>query len=252
VSQLLELRDRVPERYRRTLKRWGLAVLSVVPVRWNLELVAIKHGTDKWTHGYIPFYRRHFAPFRRKRFNLLEIGIGTVGPRGGGDSLRMWREFFPNATIWGLDILDKASHAERRINIVQGSQNDADFLRSVAARIGRIDIVIDDGSHVNEHVLTSFTTLFPLLAAGGLYVIEDMETSYFPKFGGNWRNLDDPATMMNLVKRLCDHVNSALIPSDATSPFDLVGAVHVYPGIAFISKVAGKRRVEPSAFLGKP
>jgi hypothetical protein len=58
--------------------------------------------------------------------------------------------------------------------------------------------------------------------------------------------------MMNLVKRLCDHVNSALIPSDAVSPFDMVGAVHVYEGIAFITKVAGKPRLERAAFLGEP
>jgi len=247
----LEFRDRVPERYKSTLKQWLLATLPFVPVRWNLELAAIKHGTDKWTHGYIPFYQKHFVPFRRKQFNLLEIGIGTVGPRGGGDSLRMWQEYFPYARIWGLDILDKAAHADKRINILQGSQNDPDFLRSVATQIGRIDIIIDDGSHVNEHVLTSFATLFPLLAPGGLYVIEDMETSYFPKFGGNWKNLDDPQTMMNLVKRLCDHVNYALIPNNSVSPLDLVGSIHVYQGIVFISKVAQKQKQKPSEFLGE-
>ena len=80
--------------------------------------------------------------------------------------LRMWREFFPHATIWGLDILDKSAHAGKRINILRGSQNDADFLRSAAAQIGRIDI-IDDGRHINEHVLTSFGTLFSLLAPAG-------------------------------------------------------------------------------------
>jgi hypothetical protein len=247
-----QLRDRIPERYRTTLKGFEQTLLSVVPIRWNLELLAVKHGTDKWMHGYMPFYRRHFAPFRGRTFNLLEIGIGTVGPRNGGDSLRMWRELFPRATIWGLDIQDKRSHAQERIKILQGNQNDPEFLRLIAAQIGRIDIIIDDGSHINEHVITSFTTLFPLLADGGIYVIEDMVTSYYPKFGGNSRNLDDPGTMMNLVKRLCDHVNSALIPNQAPHPFDLAGAVHVYQGMAFIEKVASKPRVEPSPFLGEP
>jgi hypothetical protein len=247
-----QLRDRIPERYRSSLKGLEQGLFSLLPLRWNLDLLAVKHGTDKWLHGHMPFYRRHFAPFRGRTFNLLEIGIGTVGPRQGGDSLRMWREFFPRATIWGLDILDKQVHAEQRIKILQGSQNDPEFLRSVAEQIGRIDIIIDDGSHINEHVVTSFTTLFPLLSAGGIYVIEDMVTSYYPKFGGNWRNLDDTSTMMNLVKQLCDHVNSALIPNHAPHPFDLVGALHVYPEIAFINKVPDKPRVEPSPFLGEP
>jgi hypothetical protein len=242
----------MPERYRTTLKGFEQTLLSVVPIRWNLDLLAVKHGTDKWMHGYMPFYRRHFGPFRGRAFNLLEIGIGTVGPKQGGDSLRMWREFFPKATIWGLDIQDKQTHAEKRIKILQGSQNDAEFLRSTAAHIGRLDIIIDDGSHINEHVITSFTTLFPLLAGGGMYVIEDVVTSYYPKFGGNSSNLDDPHTMMNLVKRLCDHVNSALIPRQPQHPFDLVGAVHVYQGMAFIEKVRSKPRVEPSPFLGDP
>lgn len=252
MSGLLRLRDRLSEPQRHLLKQVGIAVLSTVPVRWNLELLAIRHGTDKWGHGYIPFYQRHFAPFRNRKINLLEIGIGTIGPRGGGDSLRMWRAFFSRATIWGLDILDKSTHAESRIRILQGSQNDPEFLRTAAARIGHIDIIIDDGSHINEHVLTSFATLFPLLAPGGFYVIEDMVTSYYPKFGGNWRNLNDPATMMNLVKRLCDDVNSALIPNRDASPFDLVGAIHLYQGIVFIEKVAAKTRPVPSPFLGAP
>ena len=252
MSQILALRDRLSEPQRRTLKRAGTAALSVLPIRWNLELLAIRHGTDKWPQGYISYYQRHFAPLRRRRLNLLEIGIGTLGPRNGGDSLRMWRDYFPRATIWGLDILDKSRHAGPRIRVLQGSQNDPELLRDVARRIGRIDIVIDDGSHVNEHVLTSFHTLFPLLATGGVYVIEDMVTSYYPKFGGNSRDLDDTGTMMNLVKRLCDHVNSALIPNRTESPFDQIGEVHVYPGIAFIVKVPPKPFVAPSPFLGAP
>lgn len=245
---ILSLRDRLPEAYRQKIKRIALPAISALPIR-NLELLAIKHGTDKWAQGYIPHYQQHFGHLRRKRLNLLEIGIGTTGARGGGDSLRMWREFFPRATIWGVDIKDKSAHAERRINILQGDQNDPAFLRSVAAKIGSLNIVIDDGSHINEHVLTSFSTLFPLLASGGVYVIEDLVTAYYPKFGGDWGHLNNPGTSMNLLKRLCDSVNSALIPNRESEPFDLAAALHLYQGIAFITKAGEKRPPEASSFL---
>jgi demethylmacrocin O-methyltransferase len=59
--------------------------------------------------------------------------------------------------------------------------------------------MIDDGSHLNEHVITPFRTLFPLLAEDGIYVIEDTQTSYWPKFGGDSYNLNNANTIMNFL-----------------------------------------------------
>ena len=91
--------------------------------------------------------------------------------RAGGESLRMWKAFFPNSTIYGIDIVDKKHVEEDRIKVFQGSQDDESFLRKVIDETGGFDIIIDDGSHVNEHVIKSFNVLFPALRDSGIYVV---------------------------------------------------------------------------------
>jgi demethylmacrocin O-methyltransferase len=126
--------------------------------RGNLSKLANIYGSDKFgKHCYTKHYESYFKPLRHKKLNILEIGIGGYKyPEYGGASLRMWREYFPNSKIYGLDIFDKTFHDEKRIKTFQGSQVDLEFLEKVVNEIGRIDIIIDDGSHINEHVITAF------------------------------------------------------------------------------------------------
>ena len=122
------------EGQKKFLKKGMGKLASCLPAGDNLSVLAVKHGTDKWTHNYIPHYEKHFAPLRLRKLNILEIGIGGYErPEAGGESLRMWKEYFPNGTIYGLDLYDKQPHAAERIRIFQGSQADAEFLKSVAA-----------------------------------------------------------------------------------------------------------------------
>ncbi|MDQ2695739.1 MAG: hypothetical protein M3Z21_10260, partial [Pseudomonadota bacterium] len=118
----------------------------------NLKALALIYSTDKWgSHWYSQHYETHFAPLRRKKINVLEIGIGGYkNPKHGGGSLRMWRTYFPKARVFGIDIYDKSLHDERRIKTFKGSQVDDVFMESVLKETGPIDIVIDDGSHKNE------------------------------------------------------------------------------------------------------
>ena len=127
----------------------------------DLTHLARIHETDKWgTHWYTPHYEKHFRNLRKKKLRILEIGVGGYeDPNAGGASLRMWKYYFPKSLIFSLDIYDKTKLQERRIKIFQGSQNDPDFLRKLVEQMGGVDIVIDDGSHVNEHVITAFRTL---------------------------------------------------------------------------------------------
>jgi len=151
-----------------------------------LTKLAIRHGTDKWgPHFYTPIYHELFAHLRDKPVRLLEISVGGYGfRRVGGASLTMWADYFQWGTIIGLDVAEKELNLGPRVTIVQGSQADGVFLAKLAAEHGPFDIVIDDGSHVPEHVTLSFNTLFPALTAEGFYVIEDIQTAFWPQYGG--------------------------------------------------------------------
>src|SRR5262245_32149667 len=117
-------------RVKALMKSWlsprqvGLVKKALVPVlrltfARNLPALATLTGTDKWgAHWYAQHYQTHFAPLRRRRLKILEIGVGSLADgRYGGESLRMWKSYFPNSQIYGVDILDKRCHEERRITI---------------------------------------------------------------------------------------------------------------------------------------
>jgi demethylmacrocin O-methyltransferase len=203
----------------------------------NLTMLGILFGTDKawWGHRYTPHYTRHFKTYKHKKINLLEIGVGGHDdPNKGGNSLRMWKYFFPFGHIFGIDIFDKSALQERRIKIFKGNQVDKDFLTGVMEKIGNIDIIIDDGSHVNEHVIETFKILFPLLNDGGIYVVEDIQTSYWPNYGGGGGK-----SSMNFFKELTDGLNHQeyLIPNYQATYFDKkIIAIHFYHNLIFIMK----------------
>lgn len=175
---------------------------------WDLVSLAQHCGTDKWgVHRYIPHYEHHFMPFKHEKMTVLEIGIGGYArEKQGGASLRMWKAFFPNAQIVGLDIQDKSFVDEDRVKTYRGSQTDVALLRRIVDEAENLQIVIDDGSHRPEHIRATFEALLPLLPNGALYAIEDTQTSYWPQFGGS-EDLDDKSTSMNLVKDMLDGLN---------------------------------------------
>lgn len=207
----------------------------------NLKILANVYGTDKWgSHWYAQHYERHFAPIRRKQLNILEIGVGGYrDPKAGGRSLRMWRTYFPRSHIFGIDLYDKKVHDEPRIKTFVGSQVDERFLSEVTRTIGNIDIIIDDGSHQNDHVLHTFSILFPQLSKNGIYVIEDVQTSYWPEMGGSTEDLNRRSTTMGFLKSLVDGMNYAEFDIENYEPsyYDKhIVAMHFYHNIVFIQK----------------
>jgi demethylmacrocin O-methyltransferase len=103
----------------------------------NLTALAKLHGTDKaGCHCYTPHYMTHLAKFKNKKIKLLEIGVGGYAdPRAGGNSLRMWKKYFPFGSIFAIDIYDKSLLQEKRIKIYQGSQVDKKFLEKITNEI---------------------------------------------------------------------------------------------------------------------
>jgi hypothetical protein len=136
----------------------------------GLDESAVLFGTDKSSveHDYARQYERAFAPLKEADIDLLEIGVAS------GASLRMWEQFFPNARLVGVDIIDDCRrHAGERRIIEIGSQIDPEFLDGLMSKYSPT-IIIDDGSHIAEHIEFTFNRLFPKLRPGGCYVIEDL------------------------------------------------------------------------------
>ena len=198
----------------------------------NLIEIGKKYPSSKNISGFIQLYEKYFLPFRELKINILEIGVDN------GDSLRIWREYFPNANICGIDI-DKKDFIINNTNIIQGDQSDYNFLNTLVNKYKNFDIIIDDGSHKSKHIISSFNFLFPFLNNNGLYVIEDLQTSYIPRYGGSRINLNKKNSSMNFIKSLTDSINYEKNnrPFFKKSIFDgLVKSINFHQNIAFIYK----------------
>lgn len=210
-------------------------------VEGDLARVFFSHRgrvVHKWVQ-YLEAYDRHFARFRNTPVKMLEIGVAQ------GGSLEMWREYFgPNATIFGIDIDPECANRVAEPNQVRiGSQDDPDFLRRVVEEMGPPDIILDDGSHISRHQLASFDTLFPLLKESGVYVIEDLQTAYWPDFcGGHGRG----NTAIGLVKQMIDDLHGWYHSKPMrTTAKEEISSIHVYDSIVFMEK----KKKQPPAHI---
>jgi demethylmacrocin O-methyltransferase len=224
------------------MNAFGKACSSASP---SLSDLAAAYDSDKWgcLHWFTPHYEHHFATLREQPVRVLEIGIGGYGdPKSGGGSLRMWQRYFPRGLVYGLDIAAKPGLGTPRIRTLQGDQSDPAYLARLAEEYGPFDIVIDDGSHRNEHVLTSFQALFPHVRPRGFYVIEDLWTAYCTGYGGSAGKTAGSETSVGLVKRLVDALHyeetEAFARGDREAPYEArhVVGLHVYHNIAFLEK----------------
>ncbi len=207
----------------------------------DLTRLAKVYKTDKWGyHFYTPIYTSQFQSLRHKPIKLLEIGVGGYAkPHHGGDSLRMWKRYFYKGTIIGIDLYDKSDIQENRLKIYQGDQSDTTFLASLHAKEGPFDIIIDDGSHIQSHIIASFEALFPLLPPGGIYVIEDTQTSYWPKFEGSTSQLETVPSAMNYFIQRVHSVNRSEWLKDELPPEipnQGIKAISFYHNLIFIEK----------------
>jgi hypothetical protein len=154
----------------------------------------------KW-HHYFDIYERHFSPFVGKKVNLMEIGVFQ------GGSLQMWKHYLgKHATIFGVDI-DSRVHVlqEERIGILIGDQGSREFWSVVKPSLPTLDIIIDDGGHTMDQQRVSLEEMLPLLSPNGVYLIEDLHTSYWPEFGGGFGR---PESFIEYSKHLIDKLNA--------------------------------------------
>lgn len=184
----------------------------------------------KW-HHYIPLYDRYFSPYRGRKIRFLEIGVSK------GGSLQMWRKYFgEEAIIFGIDIDPDCAQFDGHAGQVRiGSQADKVFLDSVVEEMGGVDVVLDDGSHMMAHVKASLKALFPKLSEGGIYMIEDLHTSYWRNWGGGFRTRGN---FFSTVSRLIDdmhnwyHKRGLETPEISTS----CSGIHIHDSIVVLEK----------------
>lgn len=148
-----------------------------------LTQLANKYSSDKGVtiypfHSYTLQYSNLLKDIRHQKLSILEIGLARKRDRGKlkspCPSLNMWADYFPNASIYGLDIDDFSDIELPRTKIYRGDQGSTDDLEIIVADCGKFDIIIDDGSHASFHQQTSLKTLYPHLVTGGIYIIEDL------------------------------------------------------------------------------
>ena len=134
-----------------------------------------QYRTDKCAthHNYVELYDTFFEPMRNRAERVLEIGVYK------GESVRMWEAYFPRAAIFGIDIKDTSRHETQRIRTFVADQaNREQLTRFIDEHGSGFDIVIDDGGHTMEQQQVSFGFFFPHLRSRGIYIIEDIHTSF--------------------------------------------------------------------------
>ena len=206
-------------RYRLTYAASFLACLLPLPLTFLLRVcMSDKHQPHEHQYGHT--YDSLFRRFKYKAIKLLEIGIGGYEKGIGGESLNAWQCYFPFGRLVACDIQPKEQLQTPRTKIYRLDQSSEAQLLELRSKAAPFDIIIDDGSHYSPHQILTFKTLFPSLNRGGIYVIEDVQTSY-------WRDWDAASVTESGI---CEHLR------------------RIFPGIDEVSeprRICGRRRRIP-------
>jgi hypothetical protein len=198
--------------------------------------------SHKWNH-YFPIYEQHAERFRNRYVTLFEIGLGE------GGSLAMWKAFLgPHARIVGIDIEPMCrQYEDEQISIRIGSQDDKAFLRTVLEEFGAPDIVIDDGSHIQQHINATFEVFYPHVAKNGFYLVEDLHSAYWPDHGAGLRH---PESFIERAKGYVDEMHAdytgGQVPNTALG--DRTASIHFYDSIIVLE--VGEHRHKSHQLIG--
>jgi hypothetical protein len=166
-----------------------------------LDQLALEANADKASnfHNYTEVYCKYFNPIKEMPIKFLEIGIWK------GFSVKLWENYFKNAELHFMDItLNNVIYKSDRSYYHLIDQANADALEGFIQLFGGgFDVILDDGGHTMQQQIVSFQTLFPHVNSGGIYIIEDLHTSYWPEYGGGSHD----RTTIAFLKNLIDEVN---------------------------------------------
>ncbi len=200
---------------------------------------------DKW-HHYFDIYHKHFARFRGRSPVVMEIGVFH------GGSLQMWHHYFgPGARLVGIDIDPRCRRfGDESTTILVGDQSDRRFLAEVRGRVPHIDILIDDGGHTMAQQIITFEELYPYVQPDGIYLCEDIHTSFIPEFGGGYRR---EGTFLEYSKALVDRLHGWYSRDPALTADEFTRAthgLHFYDSVLVIEK--GPKARAQASMTGTP
>jgi len=181
----------------------------------------------KYPH-YLDAYDPIFQKYRDRKVSLVEIGVGY------GGSLQLWKKYLgAQARVYGIDLQDCRKFNEPQIEVFVGDQADVGFLKGVFEKIGGVDIVIDDGSHRCEDQIKSFETVFPFVANDGVYIIEDVHTSYRPGYGGG---LYCSGSLIEYMKQYIDDLHYAEWGTPRNTFWRNIESINFYQSLVVVRK----------------
>lgn len=185
----------------------------------------------KWKH-YFEVYERHFSRFRGTDVVMIEFGISQ------GGSLEMWRDYFgPKAMIYGVDINpDCKQFEDERTKVFIGNQEDPAFLKSIADQVDHIDILLDDGGHTMSQQIATFEALFDHIQPHGVYLCEDLHTSYWARWDGGYKR---KSSYIEYSKNFIDYIHAwhSKTPNLQVNNFTRSAhSLHYYDSILVVEK----------------
>ncbi len=208
--------------------------LRIFQIYKNLKRVSLKCDT------YFQVYEEMFNKYVGKKITFVEIGVLQ------GGSLFMWKEYFgKDARIIGIDLHPNAKELEKHgFEIYIGSQSDKNFWKNFYSKVGKIDILLDDGGHVNDQQIITLAESVNNINDDGIIVTEDVCTSYFKKFGN-----PSKYSFINYSKYLIDVVNSRFpdVKNKKNNGFkNKIYSISFYESIVSI-KINSKKKIETTA-----
>lgn len=142
----------------------------------TLDQIGVLHEADKSSlfHDYLTRYEPLFSPLRQLSIHLLEIGVDR------GSSMRVWRDYFENGEIVGLDNNPEACKHDLgpSVKLIHGDATSMELWGYLKSKAVEFDVVVDDGGHFSHQISSAFRGAWPLLKRGGLYIIEDTHAQY--------------------------------------------------------------------------
>ena len=159
-----------------------------------------KNLIHKWDH-YFDIYDRYFSKYKNKEIVLVEFGVFH------GGSLQMWKDYFgEKVKIYGIDINTNClSLKEDQVEILIADQDDKRSLQEIAKKIPKIDILIDDGGHTMRQQINTFQVFYDKVANDGIYLCEDLHTSYWANHFGGYKNKN---SFIEFSKDLIDQMHA--------------------------------------------